>query len=652
MNWAAVVSVAAYSCDMLARRIAVLAAALARLAPAWCCVGLLALGIAAAAQAPIAAPSEIRYHMGDDTRWSDEGLDDSAWPVSSDGRIPAPELNSDGFFWVRMRVAVPADANGRLALKWLPRRTGPDAMEIFLNGVRVAGYGSSPPNVSPLLTPYEKVFDLPEGVAKAGEPAELVMRGWTMPINRGAPNAIAAGFSINRADLLHAVADQSGAEFLIRRSPELAVDLLLEFVGLGVLLLGVWSRRREILLGALWLVAVTVFLSMGSFGWLAAGADMRMYETVFMLVNAAGMAVVVEFVWAVQGFRDRIFLWAARICWIVVNVTGVIATVSTHAGPVTAAAIFIGFWSLFAFNVMIFGAQLWVLFRSGRNRAIAAAMALIDIGYFFRVFGTPHWLAWLPISFFQAAFYLSSFVIAGLLVYQTWAEWQKGDELRIEFAAGRELQQQLVPIALPAIAGLRLEAAFMPAKEVGGDFYQVIESEDSSTLVLVGDVSGKGLKAAMKGAQAIGALRALAAQDSSPGRLMELLNREMMRSQDGSFITCICVRVSAEGVATFANAGHLAPYRNGVEVALENGLPLGVFAGADYSETAVALSPGDTLTLMTDGVVEARNSAGELYGFDRTAGVSTKSADAIAKAAQEFGQDDDITVVTVHRVAN
>src|SRR5580698_4724085 len=104
----AAVSMPAYSCDMLARCISLLATALAGLGRTLCCVGLLALGIAAAAQPAQTNPSAIRYHMGDDARWSDRMLDDSAWPVSSNGRVPAPELDSDGFFWVRMRVAVPA----------------------------------------------------------------------------------------------------------------------------------------------------------------------------------------------------------------------------------------------------------------------------------------------------------------------------------------------------------------------------------------------------------------------------------------------------------------------------------------------------------------------------------------------------------------
>jgi len=98
-----------------------------------------------------------------------------------------------------------------------------------------------------------------------------------------------------------------------------------------------------------------------------------------------------------------------------------------------------------------------------------------------------------------------------------------------------------------------------------------------------------------------------------------------------------------------ANAGHLSPYLRGEEIPVNPGLPLGIAAGIQYSETHFQLEPGDMLTLMSDGVVEAMNSDGELYGFERTRTISTQSAGTIATAAQAFGQEDDITVLTLTR---
>jgi phosphoserine phosphatase RsbU/P len=216
-----------------------------------------------------------------------------------------------------------------------------------------------------------------------------------------------------------------------------------------------------------------------------------------------------------------------------------------------------------------------------------------------------------------------------------------------ELDAARDIQRRLVPSSLPPIAGCRIEAAYLPADEVGGDFYQVLPQSNGATLIVVGDVSGKGLKAAMTGVLTIGALRALAAEDLAPSELVRRLNCQLLKTQDRGFVTCLCARMDGDGELTLANAGHLSPYLNGEEVPLESGLPLGIAANAAYTESTLQLSPGDTLTFMSDGVVEARNSTGELYGFERTRDISTRSAEEIARAAQHYGQEDDITVLTV-----
>ena len=96
-----------------------------------------------------------------------------------------------------------------------------------------------------------------------------------------------------------------------------------------------------------------------------------------------------------------------------------------------------------------------------------------------------------------------------------------------------------------------------------------------------------------------------------------------------------------------ANAGHLPPYVDGNEAAVHGGLPLGITDAEQYDEAEFELNPGQTLTLLSDGVVEARNAAGELFGFTRTAESAKGSARSLAEAAQSFGQEDDITVLTV-----
>jgi serine phosphatase RsbU (regulator of sigma subunit) len=125
------------------------------------------------------------------------------------------------------------------------------------------------------------------------------------------------------------------------------------------------------------------------------------------------------------------------------------------------------------------------------------------------------------------------------------------------------------------------------------------------------------------------------------------MNQRMLARSHGGFTTCLVLRVGPQGAVTAANAGHLAPYCGGAAVEVESGPPLGLSGESAYPETAFRLRAGEQLTLVTDGVVEARGKGGELFGFARTRQISSEGAEQIARKAQEFGQDDDITVVTL-----
>jgi serine phosphatase RsbU (regulator of sigma subunit) len=190
----------------------------------------------------------------------------------------------------------------------------------------------------------------------------------------------------------------------------------------------------------------------------------------------------------------------------------------------------------------------------------------------------------------------------------------------------------------------RIEAVYRPAAEVGGDFFHAAEI-DAVTRIVVGDVSGKGLGAAMLVSALIGALDAN--RDTDPSAVLKQLNEMLLLRQQGGFTTCLLLRADPSGTLTIANAGHLAPYIDGCELTLENGLPLGLSADGSYAESTFTLAPGAQLTMLTDGVAEARSPSGELFGFDRAAAISTQSAEEIAHAAQQFGQEDDITVLTL-----
>jgi serine phosphatase RsbU (regulator of sigma subunit) len=165
-------------------------------------------------------------------------------------------------------------------------------------------------------------------------------------------------------------------------------------------------------------------------------------------------------------------------------------------------------------------------------------------------------------------------------------------------------------------------------------------------LVVVGDVSGKGLDAAMLVAAVLGSLANEV--ERAPASLLSYLNHAVMGRTGGGFITACCAHFKPGGSMVIANAGHISPYLDGCELALENGLPLGVSADARYTETEMHTC--GTVTFLSDGVVEARNAMGELLGFERTTALTLKPAAEIAEAAQRWGQQDDITVLTVTRL--
>jgi hypothetical protein len=237
-----------------------------------------------------------------------------------------------------------------------------------------------------------------------------------------------------------------------------------------------------------------------------------------------------------------------------------------------------------------------------------------------------------------------------LIVQRQRADSRQRAMLEGEMQAARQIQQMLVSATLETAPGLEIEAAFRPAKEVGGDFYRCRVLAGGTQRILLGDVSGKGAAAAMTAAMLLGA--AEGHEEGSPSALMAHLNAAFKKSGLGGFATCLCLDIATDGVVSFANAGQIPPYRNGAETPCDSGLPLGIVEDTEYAEATLKLAFGDQLTILSDGVLEARDpSTGELFGFERTAAISAESAETIASAAQAFGQDDDITVLTLTRLA-
>ncbi len=214
-----------------------------------------------------------------------------------------------------------------------------------------------------------------------------------------------------------------------------------------------------------------------------------------------------------------------------------------------------------------------------------------------------------------------------------------------ELHAASTVQQLLLQSASRPTPGFQVDSVYLPASEVGGDFFFVSSAPDGSLTAIVGDVSGKGLTAAMRVAMILGALRRETSHD--PGDLLFGLNNALIAQGQLGFTTACCIRISLSGEYILANAGHIAPYLSGAEVETPPALPLGLIADQTYSPVHGRLPWGERLVLMSDGVPEARSTSGELYGFERLSSLTLMAAAEIAETAQRFGQEDDITVLTL-----
>ena len=192
----------------------------------------------------------------------------------------------------------------------------------------------------------------------------------------------------------------------------------------------------------------------------------------------------------------------------------------------------------------------------------------------------------------------------------------------MEFA--RTVQESFLPQKAPEMQSYRFSAHYTPALEVGGDFYDFIHLDKDRTGIVIGDVSGKGVPAALYMAKLGSDMRTLAFTEKSPAEaLMKLNDLLAERSRRGMFATLLYLELDAStGKITMSNAGHLPPIVKRADGSLvrlgaASGAPLGMMPGMKYSQDAVKLERGETVILYTDGIIEAMNAREELYGYER-----------------------------------
>jgi len=252
----------------------------------------------------------------------------------------------------------------------------------------------------------------------------------------------------------------------------------------------------------------------------------------------------------------------------------------------------------------------------------------------------------------------------GQLVREQEDQARERERIEHELEVARLIQQNFLPRELPDLPGWQVSAHYRPAREVGGDFYDLIELEGGLVGLVVGDVTDKGVPAAMVMAATRSVLRAASQRVASPAAVLELANDLLCPDMPPKmFVTCLfAVLEPASGVLRYANAGHNLPCVRTAAGAVElraTGMPLGLMPEMTYDEKEAVLGPGESLLLYSDGLVEAHDPGGEMFGFPRLRelmgrAASTSPVDGLLAELDRFTgpaweQEDDITLLALER---
>ena len=618
--------------------------------------------------------------------WAQPGFDDSQWetvdltppPGSSNqksgfaGYVPGWTAKGHpgywGYGWYRIRVQVEARPGEQLAL------AGPadmdDGYEVFANGTRVGSFGdfsSRPPVVF-----YTQPMMFPMPPTKSGNAGSstlvLAFRVWTEPNTlTGQPDA--GGF---HSPPLLGDEGAVAAGYQMRWLERVRLYALFAFEGLLFALLAVvaftlilFDRGDEVYL---WVGAVFVLLAanygLGAFdSWtqhLSIASD-RLLSDNFLVPLIYGGWVMVWWTWFGRQRPARMPYIAGGITllYMVCNTIG--EEIFFNLIPHPVAAVFN--LASILLRLALFGLLLWVVIQGIRRQGLEGwlvlpAIPLLGIGMFsnelvlLRI--TVNWFFFgIRIGLPEMANLLLVAALALLMLHRLLLSVRRQRLIALDIKQAQEVQQVILPEARTTLPGLVIESEYRPARDVGGDFFQIIPNNaDDSLLIVAGDVTGKGLKAGMLVALLVGAIRSTAQFDRDPVVMLDSLNQRLLGRGD-AHATCLALSIARDGEVKLANAGHMPPYLNGEPVAMEGALPLGITPQAEFSVMRFKLVEGDRLMLLSDGIVEAMDKEGHLFGFDRVQDLlRTKSTAAeVASAAQNFGQEDDISVITVTRTA-
>jgi phosphoserine phosphatase RsbU/P len=603
-----------------------------------------------------------RFHPGDDPRWSDPSFDDFLWPtIHSDQPWTEqgyPALS--GYAWYRFTIELPAHAQPS-SLLLVPIYT---SYQIFFDGTLAGTYGKMPPVIAPYAMFQFHAFPLPASPSAAPRTIHVALRVWQTSIwanyiggGPSRPGNLVGERSLIESELNHRVTSQKvifeDAYLYTIIGTLIGVTILglyffrpkeREYLWFAILLLSCAADQAfQVIYNVFSLIPVPIFdLSDGGLVAINQAAALAFFSIVLRarrgplwflsLALAAISPFLLILYWpgwlpvAASAALNWLCLLPSSI-WILAVLTNRALKRDVDAWLLTIPT-FLYFGFFFLYNLALALSQAgWIVMPD-------VLLTPLPLPPF-----TMHWQILVNLIFLAA---LLAFLI------RRFTQARQGEErYATQLEAARQIQQVLVPEAIASVPGFAIDCVYHPAEEVGGDFFQILPIPQGGLLIVMGDVAGKGLPAAMMVSVLVGAIRTEAAHTSDPATILASLNERMFGRSQGGFTTCLCLRITAKGELTASSAGHLSPYRNGQELTLPPAIPLGILSAAHYESATFTLIPGQRLTLVSDGVLEAQSPSGELLGFDRTRELSTKPAAAIAAAAQAFGQNDDITVVTV-----
>lgn len=622
---------------------------------------------------PIASLDGIwRFHPGDDPDgrlgWAQADFDDSAWALLRSDRPWNAQgyWSLSGYAWYRFTVTVP-DGSQPLALELPPIAT---ACEVYVDGARVGSAGSIAPRFIALseINFYVSKYPLPtvavdSGSAPSPRTYQIAVRVWHSRVAAdyyaGGPQQAGARIGLENLIGQDFQRQQDSANMVYVDAFSFAI--LAGVIGINILGLSFFRRKER---EYLWFSLIP--LSLGADAALSIYM-VRIWHMVPLWDLVDGTLIAISQIAMVLFLRCVLDLpkstaWKLLLLLAALSPLGVPLYWAEWVSVPISSLIEVG---------LILPAALWLLWTlvigslrgdttarlllapvflvEGLYVADNVVLSLWQLGfkvnpYFFEY---PFFVANIHIHAYILARILFLLAMLGFLIFRFTGARRREDRMISSLEATRQVQRILLPEALPQIPGFTLDCVYRPAEMVGGDFFQALPTEHDGLLLILGDVSGKGLPASMVVAMLVGAARAQAAIATDPASLLAGLNRCMMGNRSASCATCLVCLIAADGSMTVASAGHPAPYRNGAEIELPGALPLGITSGAEYENRTVALAAGDRLVFLSDGIAEARDASGHLLGFDGVSPLLDQSADAIAHAAQAFGQEDDITVLTL-----